>query len=110
MEYGRGGVAAQALVFHPLEGQQMPIGRPVGIVTGSASLNADAAVLKQKWSLFIGVTLEAGLLLEASEPTPGLRLVRIVAGDAAEQVLIQPVAFVERELRGHNAMAFGTEL
>ncbi len=110
MEYGQGSVAAQTLIFHPLVGQQMPVWRPVGIVTGGAAFNADSAVLKQKWSLFIGVALEAGRLLEAAEPTPGLWLMRIVTGHAAEQVLVQPVAFIKREFCGHNAVALGTEL
>ena len=71
----------------------------MGSMTGRASLDSRRAVLEDEWAAFVGMAGRTLLLLEAAEQGAGRRRVRVVAGDAFQCTLAEPMMLVELELR-----------
>lgn len=105
MELGHGRMAREAELPHALMREHVPVRRSMGAVAGRAALDSRCRVLEDEGPAFINVAIEAWLLLEAAEQRPTGRGVRIVARNALENALTQPMPLVEGELRDLRAVA-----
>jgi hypothetical protein len=68
-------------------------------MTGRAAFNPGSSVFEKVRTAFVRVALQAGLLLEASQPFPRSRFMGIVTGNTSKYSFLQSVPFVQLEQR-----------
>jgi len=104
------GVAAEAQIGDARRRQHVAVRRSVDVVTGRAALQPGRAVLEEEGAALVGVALQAGFLLETAQSAERGGLMRVVAGRALKDALLQAMALVQGELGEDVLVAGGTAL
>lgn len=87
-------VTAVAEVSHALKDQHMTVGAAVDIMADRTSFHAGCFMLIQKRTGFIGVALEAGLMLEPGQPLPDGGLMGIMTAHTIQDTFPERVPFI----------------
>ena len=111
VESGNDDVAGVAQFGDLLIGEHVPVHRAmrIGMARGTA-LDAIAQVLEDPGSLFVRVTLDAGLVLETAQLRAGALAVLIVAVGALHHALVDSMSLVEVGRRPNLIVALETRL
>ena len=105
---GSSSMAAETQIRDTVMGEHVWIRTSMDFMTGCAAFNPRCAVLVEKRATLVGMTTEAGLMLEAPQAFTGCRLMGVVAGCAAEDSFLESVSFVQLKLREHVLMTHKT--
>jgi hypothetical protein len=105
---GRCAVAAEAEICDAVMGQHASIGGSMHVVTGGAAFNAGRFMLEHERAFLVGMTAEAGFMLETAQAFAGSRLMGIVAGGTLHDAFLESVPLVQLELRENVSMTHGT--
>ncbi len=76
----------------------MAIGRSVNFMAGLAALDSGCIMFVHKRAAFVGMALQAGLVLESGQAFSYGRLMGIMAGCAAHDPFLQPVSLIQLKL------------